>query len=103
MSASKIFKELNKVLPTFLSSEVVKFIYQDHMKAFITNIETESIKNTKFRIILFTSTKQQLVLMSVDKEIGLETHETVDQFIRIEEGTEQAKIRNKGEKKFRNY
>lgn len=50
------------------------------------DLEEETIKNTNFRKVLFTTKYQQLVLMSIDKLIGKEMHEDTDQFIRIEEG-----------------
>lgn len=55
----------------------------------IFHLERETLENTKFRRILYTSPskKSQVVLMKLDKdqEIGLEKH-SGDQFIRIEKG-----------------
>lgn len=58
------------------------------MKGFVTNLETETIKNTDFRRVLYTSKYNQLVLMSIDagEEIGEEAHEGHDQFFRFESG-----------------
>lgn len=55
---------------------------------FITNIENDTIKNQYFRKVIYTATNCQLVLMSVpvNEDLGEEIHETIDQFIRIEEG-----------------
>lgn len=56
----------------------------------VVNIEKESLKNKNYRKVLYTSpeNRSQLVLMSLKplEEIGLETHQTNDQFIRIEKG-----------------
>jgi len=60
------------------------------MKGFVTNIEKEALANGNFRKVLYTSSHMQLVVMSVEKEIGMEVHEKADQFIRIEEGTGKA-------------
>jgi len=58
------------------------------MKGFILNIEQETIDNQDYRRVLYTTKNSQLVLMSIEPgdEIGEEVH-TLDQFIRIEEGT----------------
>ncbi len=58
------------------------------MKGYIANIEEESKNNAHFRKVLYTGKNSQLVLMSLlpNEEIGSEVH-TVDQFLRIEEGT----------------
>lgn len=58
------------------------------MEPYITNIEHDTITNTAFRNVVFTSKHQQLVLMSIEKgdDIGMEKHDHVDQFIRIERG-----------------
>lgn len=55
---------------------------------FVVNIEEAAEHNSNFRSALWTGRYLQLVLMSlnVGEEIGLEVHDTVDQFIRIEEG-----------------
>ena len=57
------------------------------MKAYVGNIEEETIKNKYFRKVLFTAPNSQLVVMSLKpgEEIGEEVHE-LDQFIRIESG-----------------
>jgi len=58
---------------------------KDH---FITNIENRTIENKYFRKVLYTATNCQLVVMSVpvNEDLGEEIHESIDQFIRIEEG-----------------
>ncbi len=54
----------------------------------IRNIEKETLENNFFRKVLVTTKHQQLVVMSLNpsEDIGLETHENLDQFIKIEQG-----------------
>ncbi len=61
------------------------------MVGYIGNLEELTTKNNDFRRVVYTGFHSQLVLMALQpsEEIGLETHETVDQFFRIEEGTVQ--------------
>lgn len=58
------------------------------MSGFLFNIEQETLRNTDYRRVLYTTKNLQLVLMSIQpgEDIGEETH-TLDQFIRIESGT----------------
>lgn len=55
---------------------------------FVIDIEDATKRNQTFRTALWTGNHLQLTLMSipVGGEIGLERHNNVDQFIRIEEG-----------------
>lgn len=57
-------------------------------KGFVADIETETLKNTNFRKVLYTGRFSQLVLMCLEpgEEIGEEVHDDVDQFFRFEEG-----------------
>jgi len=57
-------------------------------KGFVADIETETVKNTDFRKVLYTGRFSQLVLMCLEpgEEIGEEVHDDVDQFFRFEEG-----------------
>ena len=57
-------------------------------KYYFGNIEKETEENENFRKVIFTGKYSQLVLMSlsVDCDIGAETHPYVDQFFRIESG-----------------
>jgi mannose-6-phosphate isomerase-like protein (cupin superfamily) len=59
-----------------------------NLKGYVVVIEKETKKNTDFRRVLYTGKHSQLVLMNIKpgEEIGEETHETVDQFFRFEEG-----------------
>lgn len=58
------------------------------MKGFSSNIEKDTIKNSNFRKVLYTSKHSQLVLMSLkpNEEIGMEVHLDNDQFFRFELG-----------------
>jgi mannose-6-phosphate isomerase-like protein (cupin superfamily) len=58
------------------------------MKGYATEIEKETKKNTDFRRVLYTGKYSQLVLMNLKpmEEIGMETHNHLDQFFRFEEG-----------------
>jgi len=59
------------------------------MRVYKDNIERATVQNTFYRKVLFTTAQLQLVLMSIPtgEEIGMETHPTTTQFIRIESGT----------------
>ena len=62
------------------------------MVGYVTNIEDATLENEDYRRVLFTGRNTQLVLMTLQprEEIGRETHEEHDQFIRIESGTGSA-------------
>lgn len=68
------------------------------MKPLKINIEKLSIKNKKYRKILYTTKFQQLVLMSIPSkdEIEKEKHAKSTQFIRIESGNAIAEIWENG-------
>ena len=55
----------------------------------VVNIENITKHNNTFRTTLWTGEHLQLTLMSIapGSEIGIEMHENLDQFIRIEQGT----------------
>lgn len=67
------------------------------MTGFVNDIDKLTTENTNFRQVLYTGQHAQLVLMSLlpSEDIGLEVHETTDQFIRIEQG--EAKVVMNGE------
>ena len=67
------------------------------MNGFIGNIEELTISNNNFRQVLFTGQHAQLVIMSLkpNEDIGVETHEIVDQFFRIEKGEGEVTINGK--------
>lgn len=58
------------------------------MNGYVGHIEKVTEDNNYFRQVIFTSGKQQLVVMCLQKgeDIGTEVHPEVDQFFRIEEG-----------------
>ncbi len=62
---------------------------------FITNIEKDTIANNNFRNVIHTEYNIQLVLMSLKPgdEIGMEIHNDIDQFFRIESGIGIAEIK----------
>lgn len=62
------------------------------MAGFSTNIETDTVGNDDFRRVLYTAPYSQLVVMTLrpGEEIGLETHDDGDQFIRVEAGEGEA-------------
>ncbi|HEX6307835.1 MAG TPA: cupin domain-containing protein [Longimicrobiales bacterium] len=64
------------------------------MSGYITNIESDTLANEDFRRVLFTGPNMQLVLMTLrpGEDIGLETHNDHDQFVRIEAGTGVARL-----------
>jgi mannose-6-phosphate isomerase-like protein (cupin superfamily) len=62
------------------------------MAGFSIDIETETLDNNNFRQVLYTAPYSQLVVMTLQpgEEIGLETHDDGDQFIRVEAGQGEA-------------
>jgi mannose-6-phosphate isomerase-like protein (cupin superfamily) len=62
------------------------------MIGFSTNLEKDTLENTNFRKVIFTAPHSQLVLMCLQpkEDIGIETHDNVDQFFRVERGTGRA-------------
>lgn len=55
---------------------------------FVANIEEVTLNNTNYRTTLWTGKNFQVTLMAIQPghDVGLEIHETTDQFLRIEEG-----------------
>ncbi len=64
------------------------------MQPYHGNIEEAAKGNENFRKVLFTGAHSQLVLMSLaaGEDIGMEVHNDVDQFFRIESGEGKAII-----------
>ena len=62
------------------------------MSGFVIDIEQKTLENENFREVLFTAPHSQLVVMTLQpgEEIGMETHDDIDQFIRVEAGTGKA-------------
>ncbi len=65
-----------------------KRCYDFGPKPFAVNIENATIQNKTFRTALWTGKHLQLTLMCINpgKDIGLEMHPNLDQFLRLEEG-----------------
>jgi mannose-6-phosphate isomerase-like protein (cupin superfamily) len=59
------------------------------MTGWVGDIERATLDNPTFRTVLFTGVNTQLTVMRLapGEEIGLEMHDDVDQFIRVEQGT----------------
>lgn len=62
------------------------------MAGYCTDIEQRTLENENFREVLFTGPHSQLVVMSLapGDEIGMESHDGIDQFIRVEAGEGKA-------------
>jgi len=58
------------------------------MLGWVDNVEQVTLENTDFRKVLFTGHHVQLTVMRLapGEEIGLEMHDHLDQFLRIEQG-----------------
>lgn len=67
------------------------------MTGYSSNIEDVVNENANFRKVLYTGSHMQLVAMSLKplEDIGMEVHDTVDQFFRFESG--QGKVVMNGE------
>ncbi len=65
---------------------------QTKMAGYKLNIEKKTLENNYFREVLYTAQHSQLVIMSLKpkEDIGMEIHEIVDQFIRVEQGVGKA-------------
>lgn len=63
--------------------------YKDYgKKPYVVDIEEYTKENENFRVAIWTGDHLQVTLMSIEVggEIGLEIHNGIDQFLRIEEG-----------------
>ena len=58
------------------------------MPIFVDDIEKLTLENSNFRKVLSTNSHSQLVVMSLKptEDIGMEVHNDVDQFFRIDSG-----------------
>lgn len=58
------------------------------MNGFVGDIEDLADWNNDFRRVVYTASRMQLVLMTLQpgEDIGEETHADIDQFFRVEEG-----------------
>jgi mannose-6-phosphate isomerase-like protein (cupin superfamily) len=77
-----------------IAEEIIK--QNPKLKGFVTDIETDTVKNNNFRKVLYTGKNTQLVLMSLNskEDIGEEIHD-VDQFFRIDSGSGSVIINGK--------
>ncbi len=59
------------------------------MVGWVGNVERETLDNADFRRVLFTGANVQLTVMRLapGEEIGVEMHDHLDQFLRIEQGS----------------
>ncbi len=59
------------------------------MTGWVGNVEEATLGNTNFRTVLFTGANIQLTVMRLapGEEIGVEMHDHLDQFLRIEQGS----------------
>ena len=55
---------------------------------FVDKIDELTRRNDDFRRVIYTAPHSQVVVMSLEplEDIGLETHDAIDQFFRIEDG-----------------
>lgn len=62
------------------------------MKGFVGDIDALTVGNTDFRRVLYTAKHCQLVVMALPPggEIGMEVHDHLDQFFRVEQGEGEA-------------
>jgi mannose-6-phosphate isomerase-like protein (cupin superfamily) len=65
------------------------------MDGYCVDLAAQSLANPDFRRVLYTAPHLQLVVMTLQggEAIGLETHPTVDQVIRVEAGAGEAVVR----------
>ncbi len=58
------------------------------MPGWVDDVERLTLENTDFRRVLFTGARTQLTVMRLapGEEIGVEMHDHLDQFLRIEQG-----------------
>ena len=71
------------------------FDYKDHGKEpLLVDIEALTLDNANYRTTIWTGEKLQVTLMTIQPgdDIGLEIHQGIDQFLRIEQGTGVCKM-----------
>ena len=61
---------------------------------FVVDIEEATVDNATFRTALWTGKHLQLTVMSIEpgEDIGLEAHDGIDQFLRIESGVARVQM-----------
>lgn len=73
----------------------MKYDYSDRgKKPVVEDIEGMTLENENYRTTIWTGEKLQVTVMTIQPgdDIGLEVHEGIDQFLRIEEGTGVCKM-----------
>ncbi len=62
------------------------------MSHYLGNVEKKTLSNQNYREVLYTGSKMQLVVMSLEpgEEVGEEIHADHDQFLRFESGEGKA-------------
>ena len=66
----------------------------DDLLGWIADIEETTLGNEHFRSVVFTGKHTQLTVMRLQpgEDIGLEAHDHLDQFLRIEQGTARVEL-----------
>lgn len=66
----------------------------------VLNIESYTLTNENFRTVLWTGGNLQVTVMAipVGGDVGLEQHNGIDQFLRVEEGTAQVMMGDSADK-----
>lgn len=69
------------------------------MLGWVEDIERATLDNSTFRTVLFTGQHTQLTVMTIHpgEEIGWETHEDRDQFLRLEQGRARVEFGQTGD------
>jgi mannose-6-phosphate isomerase-like protein (cupin superfamily) len=64
------------------------------MIGWVGNVEQTTLQNENFRTVVFTGEHTQLTVMRLGpgEDIGLEAHDNLDQFLRIEQGTGRVEL-----------
>lgn len=91
--ASLLRRSLTAVAAILSSVVLVAFASASAPESgYSVNIEQKTLKNENYREVLFTAPRIQLVVMKLEpgEEIGMETHDDGDQFIRVEAGDGEA-------------
>lgn len=79
----------NKIIDDSNKTEKEQVVFKDYGNdPLVINIEDYTLNNETFRTTIWTGNNLQLTVMSipVGGEVGLELHNDIEQFLRIEEG-----------------
>lgn len=71
------------------------------LEPYVANIQQMAVENENFRIAIWTGKYLQMTLMSIlpREEIGMEIHENLDQFVRVEQGMAFVEMKRKGKQR----